>query len=62
MPVFLFWLGTIPPERVAEAAREGSKPLPSLHSPFFAPVPEPTIKTGVLAMSLAVSTCWAKPE
>ena len=62
VPVFLFWLGTIPPERVAEAAREGGKPLPSLHSPFFAPVPEPTIKTGVLAMSLAVLDLLGKPE
>jgi hippurate hydrolase len=54
VPVFLFWLGTIPPEQVAEAAKEGGKPLPSLHSPFFYPVPEPTIKTGVTAMSMAV--------
>jgi amidohydrolase len=54
VPVFLFWLGTIPPERVAAAAKEGGKPLPSLHSPFFAPVPEPSIKTGLRAMSMAV--------
>jgi hippurate hydrolase len=38
---------------VAEAAK-GCKPLPSLHSDQFYPVPEPTIKTGVLAMSMAV--------
>jgi hippurate hydrolase len=62
VPVFLFWLGTVSPERVAEAAKEGGKPLPSLHSPFFAPVPEPTIKTGVLAMSAAVLNLLGKPE
>jgi hypothetical protein len=28
--------------------------LPSLHSDLFYPVPEPTSKTGVLAMSMAV--------
>jgi hippurate hydrolase len=28
--------------------------LPFNHSPFFAPVPEPSIKTGVQAMSLTV--------
>jgi len=28
-------------------------PLPSLHSSKFAPVPEPTIKTGIMAMSAA---------
>jgi hippurate hydrolase len=53
-PIFLFWLGTVPPERVAEAAKEGAKPLPSLHSDLFAPVPEPAIRTGVRAMSSAV--------
>jgi hippurate hydrolase len=54
VPICLFWLGTIAPERVAESQREGAPPLPSLHSDLFAPVPEPAIKTGVLAMSLAV--------
>jgi hippurate hydrolase len=53
VPVFMYWLGTITPERVAKAAAEG-KPLPSLHTDTFAPVPEPTIKTGVRTMSLAV--------
>ncbi len=60
VPVFLFWLGTIPPERVAEAAKEGGKPLPSLHSAYFAPVPEPTIKTGVRAMSMGVMELMGK--
>jgi hippurate hydrolase len=54
VPVFLFWLGTVAPERVAEAAKEGGKPLPSLHSERYAPVPEPALETGVLAMSTAV--------
>jgi hippurate hydrolase len=60
IPVFLFWLGTVAPERVAEAAKEGGKPLPSLHSELFAPVPEPTIDTGVLAMSMAVLELMGK--
>jgi hippurate hydrolase len=38
---------------MAEARASGSA-LPSNHSPFYAPVPEPTIRTGVEAMSLAV--------
>jgi amidohydrolase len=53
VPVSLYWLGTVSPERVAEAAKEG-KPLPSLHSDRFYPIPEPSIKTGVLTMSMAV--------
>jgi hippurate hydrolase len=54
IPIFLFWLGTVAPEKVAEAAKEGATPLPSLHSPLYAPVPEPSLRTGVTAMSLAV--------
>jgi amidohydrolase len=62
VPVFLFWLGTVAPERVADATKEGGKPLPSLHSAFFAPVPEPTIRTGVLAMSMAVLNLMDKGD
>ena len=40
------------PEAAAESARTG-KPLPSLHSSKFAPVPEPTLKTGVTALTAA---------
>lgn len=53
VPICLFWLGAVAPEKV-EAAKEGKLNLPSLHSAEFAPVPEPTIKTGVLAMSSAL--------
>ncbi|MFO0930559.1 MAG: amidohydrolase [Gemmataceae bacterium] len=52
-PIFLFWLGTVAPERVAQARKE-EKPLPSLHSDRFAPVPAPTLHTGVKTMSMAV--------
>ena len=54
MPIFLYFLGTVPPERVADAAKEGGQPLPSLHSDHYHPTPEPSIKTGVLTMSIAV--------
>jgi hippurate hydrolase len=54
VPIFMFWLGTLPPERIAEAGKEGGKPLPSLHSDSYYPVPEPSIRTGVKTMSLAV--------
>ena len=53
VPICLFRLGAIAPEKVAESARTGL-PLASLHSSKFAPVPEPTIKTGVTAMTAAV--------
>jgi hippurate hydrolase len=60
IPIFLYFLGTIPPERVAEAAQPGGPPLPSLHSDLFYPIPEPTIKTGVLTMSMAVLNLMGK--
>jgi amidohydrolase len=60
VPIFMFWLGTVSPERVAEAQREGGRPLPSLHSDSFYPVPEPTIKTGVLTLSMAVLNLMGK--
>jgi hippurate hydrolase len=58
--VFMFWLGTVAPEKVAEAAKEGGKPLPSLHSAYYAPVPGPSIQTGVKAMSRAVLNVMGK--
>jgi hippurate hydrolase len=43
-------LGTVPAS-LWEAAQRGEKSLPSLHSPFFAPDPEPTLETGRRAMT-----------
>jgi amidohydrolase len=60
VPIFLYFLGTLPPDRVAEAEREGGTPLPSLHSDQYYPVPEPSVKTGVLTMSLAVLNLMGK--
>jgi hippurate hydrolase len=56
IPSMMFSIGVYEPARVAEARRPGGTPLPSNHSPYFAPVPEPTIKTGIEAMTLAVLT------
>ncbi len=53
IPLCMFWLGTQPPALVADAKAKGTT-LPSLHSPLFFPVPEPTIETGVKAMTTAV--------
>ena len=53
IPATMFWLGAADPSVLAESKRTG-KPVPSLHSPIFAPLPEPTIRTGVKAMTAAV--------
>jgi hippurate hydrolase len=54
IPIFLYFLGTIDSDRVAASKKEGGKPLPSMHSDSYYPVPEPSVKTGVKTMSLAV--------
>ncbi len=59
VPLCMFRLGTQAPERVAEANAKGET-LPALHSPFFKPVPEPTIKTGVRAMTSAIIALMKK--
>jgi hippurate hydrolase len=53
IPAFMFWLGAVEPAKV-EASRKSGKPLPSLHSSLFEPQPEPTLRTGIKAMTAAV--------
>jgi amidohydrolase len=53
VPTCMFWVGAVDPAKVAESKRTGAA-LPSLHSSKFAPVPEPTIRAGVVAMTSAV--------
>jgi len=48
IPSFYFTLGVADPQKLAEAKAAG-KQLPSNHSPLFAPVAEPSIKTGMTA-------------
>lgn len=52
IPSAIYWLGAVPVEDY-DKAHAGAGSLPSLHSPFFAPDPEPTIATGVKALSAA---------
>jgi hypothetical protein len=53
IPSLLFGVGVTDPAAVA-AAQAGGPPVPVNHSPYFAPVPEPSIKTAVRAMTFAV--------
>jgi amidohydrolase len=56
VPAMFFLVGVYDPKDVEASRQASGKPLPGNHSPFFAPVPEPSIKTSVKAMSLAVLT------
>jgi amidohydrolase len=53
IPTMLYWLGTIPQARYDEAQATGLQ-LPPLHSSLYAPIPEPSIKTGIRTMSKTV--------
>ncbi len=53
IPSLMLSLGSIEPERMA-AARAGEVQLPSLHSAYYAPDLQPTLTTGVYAMTHAV--------
>jgi amidohydrolase len=52
VPVLMFSVGASSEEALAAASRSGI-PVPSLHSPLFAPVAAPTLRTGIVAMSTA---------
>jgi amidohydrolase len=53
IPAVDFHIGAVEPAKIAEYKQAG-KELPSLHSSKFAPVPDPTIRTGVIGMTTAV--------
>ena len=59
IPCFMLWLGAADPDKLKESLRTG-RALPSLHSSLFAPLPEPAIRTGVIAMTSAVLDLMAK--
>ena len=50
IPALMFRLGAVAPDKLAESQKTGA-PLPGLHSARFAPVYQPTIETGVTAMT-----------
>lgn len=53
IPATIFWLGASDAAKVKQS-RETGIALPGLHSALFAPVPEPTLRTGIKAMTSAV--------
>lgn len=53
IPATLFTLGAVDPATVKRSKETGTN-LPSLHSALFQPLPEPTLRTGIKAMTSAV--------
>ncbi|AMV36871.1 amidohydrolase [Planctomyces sp. SH-PL62] len=54
VPIMMFWLGTVPRERIQEAEARGL-PLPGLHSKLYHPEAEASVAVGVRAMTAAVT-------
>ncbi|MHB2209779.1 amidohydrolase [Methylobacterium sp. CM6257] len=62
VPSVFWFVGGTDPQRYAEAEKAGAlDALPSNHSPEFAPVLTPTLRTGVETM-LAAAGRWLAPE
>ena len=57
VPSMMFNIGVYEPEKWKAANKSGT-PLAGNHSPLFAPVPKPTLQTGITAMTLAVLSAF----
>ena len=57
IPICMLWLGSVPAERM-----NSGKPRPPIHSPFYYPDPEPTIRTGVSALAAGVLDLLKKEQ
>jgi hippurate hydrolase len=53
IPAVDFHIGAVDPVKIADSKKNDTQ-LPSLHSNKFAPVPEPTIRVGIIGMTSAV--------
>jgi len=53
IPACDFFIGAVDPAKIADSKKTGT-PLPSVHSSKFAPMPEPTIRVGIIGMTRAV--------
>ncbi len=61
-PIFMYFLGTVSKEKYDAAQKPGAAPLPGMHTDAYAPVPEPSIRTGVRTMSLAAMNLMPKEK
>jgi amidohydrolase len=60
VPICMMNVGGVSLEALQESKHTG-KPLPSLHSPLWAPVPEPSIKSGVTTFVACVLELLGRP-
>jgi hippurate hydrolase len=60
VPTFMFRLGTVSPERLAQT--DDLDELPTLHSPEFAPDAAAALRTGIRAMTAAIAQLLPVPS
>jgi len=60
-PAFMFRLGVVKQSSWKQSQEPGGEPLPSLHSSRFAPDPEPSLETGVRALSRLALSLLGRP-
>ena len=46
VPIFMYFLGTIPKDKYDAAQKPGGTPLPGMHTDAYAPLPEPASAQG----------------
>ena len=54
IPAFMFYVGAVAPEKIADSKKPGAATLPTLHSSRFLPVADTTIRTGITGMTASV--------
>ncbi|MDB5309531.1 MAG: yxeP [Gemmataceae bacterium] len=54
VPIFMYFLGTIPQEKYEASLKPDGPVLPGMHTDAYAPIPEPSIRTGVRTECLAI--------
>ncbi|HEY3788749.1 MAG TPA: amidohydrolase, partial [Urbifossiella sp.] len=60
IPTFIYFLGSIPKEKYEASLKPGGPLLPGMHTDAYAPLPEPSIRTGVRTESLAILNLLGK--
>ncbi len=62
IPSLMYFIGTISQEKYDAAQKPGAPGLQGMHTDAYAPVPEPSIRTGVRTMSLAAMNLMPKKQ
>jgi hippurate hydrolase len=61
-PIFMYFIGTVAKDKYDAAQKPGAAPLPGTHTDGYAPLPDPSIRTGVRTMSLAAMNLMKKKD